>query len=462
MGCGASTRQKDDRQAFLIVPQVSEFSADEDEPEPPRDIRDFYVLGEVLGSGAFGQVRSACLIKDPSELRAVKVLEKDGNVCREDLDQEVELLGQLEHENIIRFHDVYEDMHFLYIVTDHCAGGEVFAKIVELRRFTEENAAFMGKQMLAAIAYLHDKRIVHRDVKAENFLLAEPTIHSKIKMIDFGLATRIEEGQFLTELCGSPHYVAPELIGQRYTELVDVWAFGVLMYLLMYGAYPYDGKDPKDIMIKVLTKKIPWQKRAVLSNTCLDCLTTALQHDVTKRLSAKEVSQHAWFDGSSEGNSIPSEVLRSAHRKVTASRRTADPSVEQQRNEKLQKLEEDWKQGLLPANIRPVHRPEVLRRKNRLRTAPSVGMKDSPAIALAHHLDLCRDLLSQADAKGFLESQNDSASIDLGCPGAEDLIDADFTTLTPRLPPGMIRSSQSFPDRDMIGSRVRAASEVLD
>lgn len=373
----------------------------------------------------------------------------------------MKLLGQLEHENIIRFHDVYEDVHFLYLVTDHCAGGEVFAKIVELRRFTEENAAFMGKQMLAAIAYLHDRRIVHRDVKAENFLLAEPTIHSKIKMIDFGMACRFEEGQFLTELCGSPHYVAPELIGQRYTELVDVWAFGVLMYLLMYGAYPYDGKDPKEIMIKVVTKKIPWQKRALLSNTCLDCLTTALQHDVTKRLSAKEVSRHAWFEGS-EGNSIPSEVLRSAHRKVTASRKTADPSVEQQRNEKLQKLEEDWKKGLLPAKIRPGHRPEVLRRENRLRTAPS-AMKDSFGIALAHHLhlDLCRDPLSQG-YEGFLESQNDSASIDLGCPGAEDLIDADFTTLTPRLPPGMIRSSHSFPDRDMVGSRARVASEVLD
>jgi len=460
MGCGASARQKDDRrQAFLIVPQVSTFSADEDEPEPPRDIRDFYVLGDVLGSGAFGQVRSACLVQDPSELRAVKVLEKDGNVRREDLDQEVELLGQLEHENIIRFHDVYEDVHFLFLVTDHCAGGEVFAKIVELRRFTEENAAFMGKQMLAAIAYLHERRIVHRDVKAENFLLAEPTIHSKIKMIDFGLACRIEEGQFLTELCGSPHYVAPELIGQRYTELVDVWAFGVLMYLLMYGAYPYDGRDPKDIMIKVLTKKIPWQKRAVLSNTCLDCLTTALQHDIAKRLSAKEVSRHAWFEGSSEGNSIPTEVLRSAHRKVTSSRKTADPSVEQQRNEKLQKLEEDWKKGLQP-KIRPAlaHRPEVVRRENRLRTAPS-AMKEP--VALAHNLDLCRDLLAQADAKGFLESQNDSASIDLGCPGAEDLIDGDFTTLTPRLPPGMIRSSQSFPDRDM-GARARVASEVLD
>merc|ERR1719476_1171378 len=149
--------------------------------------------------------------------------------------------------------------------------------------------------MLRAISYCHSLSIAHRDIKAENFMLADSSLSSPVKMIDFGMACKFEEGQVLTELCGSPHYLAPELIGQKYNHRADVWAFGVLLYLLMYGHYPYDAKHPRDIMVKILTEPIRWQTKVKLSEHGLDFLKKLLEHDPKKRPSAEEALKHAWM-----------------------------------------------------------------------------------------------------------------------------------------------------------------------
>merc|ERR1719201_168353 len=101
-------------------------------------------------------------------------------------------------------------------------------------------------------------------------MLSGDSIYSRVKMIDFGMATKFKPEQVLTELCGSPHYLAPELIGQKYNHRADIWAFGVLLYLIMYGHYPYDAKHPRDIMVKILTEPITWQSsKAKLSNDAI-------------------------------------------------------------------------------------------------------------------------------------------------------------------------------------------------
>mmetsp|Transcript_28030 Transcript_28030/g.63127 ORF Transcript_28030/g.63127 Transcript_28030/m.63127 type:complete len:463 (+) Transcript_28030:62-1450(+) len=458
MGCGASQVKKapNRRKHFgVVLPEASddlrispssEACCAQEESLETRDIRDKYTMGDVLGTGAFGQVRSASLIEDPAALRAVKVLEKDTHTKREHLELELLILRQLNHQNIIRFFDFFEDIHFMYFVTEHCVGGEVFEKILEMRRFTEKDAAHVGKQMLCAIDYIHQKRIVHRDVKAENFLLSEPNIHSKVKMIDFGMACKFEEGRYMSELCGSPHYVAPELIGQRYTELVDVWAFGVLLYLLMYGEYPYDAENPTEIMIKVLTKKIRWQKRAVLSPACLELLTGLLQHDFKQRFSANMAAKHSWFDitcnTQDDGADIPAEVIRSAHRKITSSRKSVDPEVEELRNQKLARLEEDWQNGKRHQNGY-FKRPEWIRRENRLMTAPSSAKEPKP-----HHA---------------LSTDAVSACFNVEALGAEgeEISPSDDEVSAGRLP-GFIRSSQSFPEsaKDQSSSRLHCGSEI--
>merc|ERR1719476_1164549 len=160
--------------------------------------------------------------------------------------------------------------------------------------------------MLRAISYCHSLSIAHRDIKAENFMLSQPSITSPIKMIDFGMACKFEEGQVLTELCGSPHYLAPELIGQKYNHRADVWAFGVLLYLLMYGHYPYDAKHPRDIMVKILTEPIRWQTKVKLSKNGLELLKKLLEHDPGKRLTAEGALQHVWMQQASAPESLHS------------------------------------------------------------------------------------------------------------------------------------------------------------
>lgn len=389
MGCNGSKKAKKPVKVAAAIVKVIDADGKEVPALDNEDIRDKYDLGKILGSGSFGQVREVSLKESPNgEVRAVKMIERD-NEDGEWSNQaifvrEVGLLQQMKHDNIIRYYDFYEDVHFLYVVMELCKGGEVFAKIVELKRFSEKNAVGLGKQMLAAMDHIHGLNIAHRDIKAENFMLAEPCITGVVKMIDFGMATKFEPGQVLTELCGSPHYLAPELIGQKYNKQADVWAFGVLLYLLMYGHYPYDAKHPRDIMVKILTEPIRWQTKAKLSKSALAFLMKILEHDPKKRLTAAEALAHPWMSlasNHSEGELLSTEVLRSAHKKVTATRKTVDPKVDATRNKKLDAINEDFSKGIRTGKRlgeTPTEdfmlKPEFLRRENKITTAPSANL----------------------------------------------------------------------------------------
>ena len=301
---------------------------------------------------------------------------------------EIKLLQSLDHENVIGYYDFYEDTSFLYVVMEKCNGGEVFNKLLQYRRFSEGNAIKIIRQIVNSIAYIHDLNIVHRDIKAENFLFKEDSLDSAIKMIDFGFATTIEPGQMLEELCGSPHYLAPELIGQKYSKPVDLWALGVLVYLLLYGKYPYDGANPQEIMKKILTQKVPWtHTKAQLSPSCIDFLTRLLQRNANKRITADACSNHNWLKNikEAEGKEIKVEVIRDAQRKATATRKKVDPNVEEKRNHTLQSIAEDHSKGIkIGRKVLPqgqadlsflASKPEFQRRGNKMTTAPSAELK---------------------------------------------------------------------------------------
>mmetsp|Transcript_45737 Transcript_45737/g.82329 ORF Transcript_45737/g.82329 Transcript_45737/m.82329 type:complete len:546 (+) Transcript_45737:44-1681(+) len=258
-----------------------------------------YRMWEVIGSGSFGEVRRCEQKGQPDIALAVKVMVKDAGEGPWSIlsmfQREVEFLSKIKHDNIIQLYDAWEEANLVFMVTELCAGGELFDLLLRKKFFTESDASTLAAQMLDAIGYLHEHQIMHRDIKAENFLLSGED-SCVVKLIDFGMASPFQEGQKFHEVCGSPYYLAPELIGKDYDCMVDIWAFGILMYLLTLGRYPFKGANKKELQ-KRIADPIDWKPKLTdpLSPTTLDFLRILLERNPRDRATSKEAKEHAFI-----------------------------------------------------------------------------------------------------------------------------------------------------------------------
>lgn len=214
-------------------------------------LRDFYKVGKVLGEGAFGQVRVA-QNRDSGAKRAVKMLTKatmDDDEKRM-LFNEINILKEIDHPNIVKMYEYFEDDKRFYIVTELCKGGELFDEIIARGKFGEKDAAVLIKQVLGCINYCHQNNIVHRDLKPENILLEQNKEFDQIKIIDFGTSLVYDPGSSskLSEKLGTPYYIAPEVLGESYGSKCDIWGIGVITYVVLSGRPPFNGKDDDEIM----------------------------------------------------------------------------------------------------------------------------------------------------------------------------------------------------------------------
>ncbi|XP_058515917.1 LOW QUALITY PROTEIN: probable myosin light chain kinase DDB_G0275057, partial [Ochotona princeps] len=263
------------------------------------DIRRHYKIGKELGSGSFGQVRE-CTKRDTNEVFAVKIIERKmtakekmipGRPSNEQMMRsEVNILKMLDHPHIVKYVDFFEDRYFFYAVLELLAGGELFYRIVKRTKLTEQDASNFCKQMISALAYLHERQIVHRDIKAENFMYKGQSPDAVVKLIDFGMSSRLPESGYLTDLCGSPHYISPELIERHYGCSVDMWAFGVMLFLMLFGRYPFEGSKPALIAKEVQTKDIDWTTEECLhlTDSCIDFVSRLLDRNPKTRLTAAQ------------------------------------------------------------------------------------------------------------------------------------------------------------------------------
>ena len=205
----------------------------------------YYFLKPPLGVGLFGTVFKA-RHKKSDQIRAIKKIRKDHELCKEaeSLLKDVEILKKLDHPNIVKVYEFYQDDSNYYIVTDFCAGGELFDRIIQEKNFSEMKAAEMMKHILSGIAYCHEKGLVHCDLKPENILLASSYPgETLMKIIDFGNSTFIKPGERLKSKFGSVYYVAPEVLQSSYNEKCDVWSLGVILFLLLSGKPPFNGNN---------------------------------------------------------------------------------------------------------------------------------------------------------------------------------------------------------------------------
>jgi len=257
-----------------------------------------YSFSGVIGKGAYGEVRRA-IHKKTNVLRAVKVIFKDGSdkEDQERLINEVKILRDLDHPNIMKIIEFYQDAESFYIVSEFYNGGELFDKISAMRNFTEKQAAITIKQILSAVNYCHQNNIVHRDLKPENILYESKKDDAPLKIIDFGTSKTYSPNTKMNQKFGTPYYIAPEVLKRKYTEKCDIWSCGVILYILLCGYPPFNGDNDKIIMDKVAIGKLEfnqaeWQS---VSEEAQKCIKKMMEYDPNNRYSAQQALNDPWF-----------------------------------------------------------------------------------------------------------------------------------------------------------------------
>lgn len=257
-----------------------------------------YTIGEIMGSGAFATVRKV-IHKQTNNARALKIIKKNPKQDSSRMYLEVDILKKLIHPNIMQIYEFYEDKRNFYIITEFCEGGELFDKIVEKGSFGEEEAAGVMKQLVSAINYIHSNKIVHRDLKPENILL-DTKKKNIIKIIDWGTARFFDKdkNKKMNKISGTPYYIAPEVLAEKYDEKCDIWSCGVIMYILLCGYPPFNGETDNEILSKIKSGKFtfPDEEWATISNDAKNLITNMLEFDSKKRFSAIECLNHSWFN----------------------------------------------------------------------------------------------------------------------------------------------------------------------
>jgi len=255
---------------------------------------------KVLGKGSYGEV-VLCRDRVTSAEVAVKVIGKKHLKKpseKEVLIKEVNLIKQLDHQNIMKVYEFYEDKSHFYLVGEHYSGGELFDELVKRKRFTEPDAAIATFQLLNGLNYMHKQDVVHRDLKPENILLAKPgKLH--LKIIDFGLSTHFQRNtsKSMKEKIGTAYYVAPEVLRGNYNEKCDIWSVGVILYILLSGCPPFYGKNESEILARVelgkYTFNLPqWVK---VSDAAKHLIRMMLFFVPNLRISAETALEHEWL-----------------------------------------------------------------------------------------------------------------------------------------------------------------------
>jgi len=260
------------------------------------------------------------------------------------LKREIEIMRKVSHKNILTLHEIFEDDDKVYIVMELVIGSELFDRIVEKGYYSERNAMNIVSQILDAVAYLHSQHIAHRDLKPENLLCSGTGDNEIVKIADFGLSKIQSDEDRLHTSCGTPGYVAPEvLLSETYNESVDMWGIGIITYILLAGYPPfYDETNPQDdtlLFDKVIHVEYDMDDECWddVSDLAKDFIRHLLVKDPKARLTAEQAKEHEWF----KSNPKDKELLIS--RRMSDYNLKRKENVMARREESLSKLNQHAK-----------------------------------------------------------------------------------------------------------------------
>uniref|UniRef100_A0A8D2MN61 non-specific serine/threonine protein kinase n=1 Tax=Zonotrichia albicollis TaxID=44394 RepID=A0A8D2MN61_ZONAL len=291
------------------------------------DVEKHYEIGRTIGDGNFAVVKE-CRHCDSNQIYAMKIVDKSKLMGKEDMmESEILIIRSLSHPNIVSLIEVYETEAEIYLILEYVPGGDLFDAIIESVKFTEHDAAVMITDLCEALVYIHSKNIVHRDLKPENLLVQHNADKSTtLKLADFGLAKQVTKPIFT--VCGTPTYVAPEILAEKgYGLEVDMWAAGVILYILLCGFPPFRSQDrDQEELFQIIQLghyeflSPYWDN---ISAAAKDLITRLLIVDPQKRYTARQVLQHPWIRTAGKTNSrnLQREVTINIERHFRAQRR---------------------------------------------------------------------------------------------------------------------------------------------
>jgi len=290
-------------------------------------IRTVYKLNEEIGRGNYATVRRANKLEPAPHEKdvAIKVVKK-ARLDEEEtigLEEEIRLMLQVDHPHIVKMYEVYISKKNVYLVMELLEGGEMFDRIVQEKHFSEQIAAIAVVQILDALVYCHDKGICHRDLKPENLLYCTKEPKSKVVIGDFGLAKDMQ-GQLMTTCCGTPQYVAPEVLkGRMYGCEVDCWSLGIILYILLCGYPPFYADTHPRLYQLIQSGRFSFAEQdwGGISDEAKDLITKLLTKNPKKRLTAKDAKKHKWVTKAAGYNKALGDKYQNRLRRFNAVRR---------------------------------------------------------------------------------------------------------------------------------------------
>jgi len=264
----------------------------------PGKFADFYDMEERLGEGSYARV-CFCRNRYTGEPRAVKICSITRPAMLQMFYKELKYIKMLDHPNIVRLYEHFEDSRYLYMILELCSGGELFDRLLDVGSFSESQAAILMHHIILAVRHMHARNVCHRDLKIENWLLCtkEPVENNRVKVCDFNLSTVMQAGEEMTTKCGIPYFVSPQILAGKYDKGCDLWACGVLMYTLLCGYPPFYGASDAEILSRVKTGVYTYDSQdfSAVSEDAKDMINGLLKYDPAERLTARQALSHNWF-----------------------------------------------------------------------------------------------------------------------------------------------------------------------
>ena len=255
------------------------------------------MVGRILGKGAFGKVNLA-VHKLSGKLVAIKSMHKEylaSDNNNEKFKNEITLLRLLRHKNIMSIYETFSTDSYLVIIMELCSGGDLLTYVRKYRKIPESLAKITFKQLLEGLSYCHSKSIIHRDIKLDNILLDE---YGHVKIGDFGVSRKVGKDKMLTGKCGTPIYIAPEILKcpEGYNgEKVDIWSAGVVLYAMVYGDFPFKGNTVEEVEECVMIGK--YELPEDVSKDLRDLLKHILEPNPNLRIPISDIMSHPWMEG---------------------------------------------------------------------------------------------------------------------------------------------------------------------